>query len=130
MLAVAAGVGALLLLTAAAHPQTTVPGLVVSSVSLSFMFFLWRAKTTAAVALGSKTVASDAACSLACIMLSGVLFVGSLLFALFAALWWADAAAALVLAVLIGREGLETIEHARKAEFTGGCGCGDSSCSP
>ena len=35
-----------------------------------------------------------AACSLVCIQLSAVLFLGSLLFALLPSLWWADAVAA------------------------------------
>ncbi|HLP31292.1 MAG TPA: hypothetical protein VK150_08015, partial [Geothrix sp.] len=71
-LALTAGIagGALLQLTAQRHPPTTVPGLVISLLSLSFMVFLWRAKLQAARALDSATVAADAACSLACIQLS------------------------------------------------------------
>lgn len=129
LLAVATAAGSALQLVAGRHPETTVPGLVVAVVSLSFMYFLWAAKQKAAAALGSKTVATDAACSLACIKLSAVLFAGSLLVVVVPAIWWADAAAALVLAALIGREGWETIENARRPDFDGGCGCGDDACS-
>ncbi|WP_243288120.1 cation transporter [Geothrix terrae] len=122
----AAGIagGAVLQLTARAHPPTTVPGLVISALSLAFMVFLWRAKLRAAQALDSATVAADAACSLACIQLSVVLFAGSLLFLIAPALWWVDAAAALGLAFLIGKEGLGMTRAAKSSCFTGGCGCG------
>ena len=122
----AAGIagGAVLQLTARAHPPTTVPGLVISALSLAFMVFLWRAKLRAAQALDSATVAADAACSRACIQLSVVLFAGSLLFLLAPALWWVDAAAALGLAFLIGKEGLGMTRAAKSSCFTGGCGCG------
>lgn len=108
------------------HPLTTLPGVVVSSLSLSFMFLLWRSKRTLARLLESATVMKDADCSLACIKLSVVLFAGSFLFFMAPSLWWADAAAALVLAFIIGREGWETIKAARKATFSGGCGCSHS----
>ncbi|WP_243314741.1 cation transporter [Geothrix paludis] len=122
----AAGIagGAVLQLTARAHPPTTVPGLVISALSLAFMVFLWRAKLRAAQALDSATVAADAACSRACIQLSVVLFAGSLLFLIAPALWWVDAAAALGLAFLIGKEGLGMTRAAKSSCFTGGCGCG------
>lgn len=116
--------GALLQLAAREHPPTTVPGLVISALSLSFMVFLWRAKLRTAKALDSATVEADAACSRACIQLSAVLFAGSLAFLLAPALWWVDAAAALALALLIAREGWGMVKAARSEHFTGGCGCG------
>ncbi|MFN7956733.1 MAG: cation transporter [Holophagaceae bacterium] len=125
-LALAAGIagGAVLQLVARRHPPTTLPGLVISALSLACMVFLWRAKQRAAQALDSATLEADAACSLACIQLSTVLFAGSLLFLLLPTLWWVDAAAALGLAALIGREGLAMVRAARSPAFTGGCGCG------
>lgn len=124
VLAVLTAVGAVAQIAAGRHPSTTIPGAVIALVSLSFMFSLWFAKKRAAVALSSKTVAADAACSLACIKLSGVLLVGAVVYALAPALWWVDAAAAFVIAVFIAREGKEMIEHARSKDFDGGgCGC-------
>lgn len=116
--------GAMLQLAAREHPPTTLPGLIISALSLSFMVFLWRAKLLAARGLDSATVAADAACSRACIQLSGVLFAGSLVFVALPSLWWVDAVAALVLALLIGREGLGMVRAAQGDGFTGGCGCG------
>ncbi len=115
--------GALLQLAGRRHPPTTVPGLVISALSLAFMVFLWRAKLKTAKGLDSAAVAADAACSRACIQLSAVLFAGSLAFLAAPALWWTDASAALVLALLIAREGLGMVRAARSACFTGGCGC-------
>lgn len=105
------------------HPHTTLPGVVISTASLSFMVYLWRAKLRTARVLDSATLRADAACSLACIQLSAVLLAGSLAFALAPELWWADAAAGFGLAVLIAREGLGMIQAARKPDFQGGCGC-------
>lgn len=122
-LAFGIGGGALLQMITQRHPPTTVPGLVISALSLSFMAFLWRAKLQAAKALDSATLEADAACSLACIQLSVVLFTGSLVFLVFPALWWVDAAAALGLALLIAREGHGMIRAAKSEAFTGGCGC-------
>ena len=123
-LGIAVAGGALLQLAGRRHPPTTVPGLVISVLSLSFMVFLWQAKLRAARALDSATVAADAACSRACIQLSAVLFAGSLLFLLAPTLWWVDAVAALALSLLIAREGWGMMKAARSAAFTGGCGCG------
>lgn len=123
LLALGTAIGAALQLASLKTPYTTVPGLVVSVVSLGFMFGLWRAKLRAARALDSRTLEGDAACSLACIQLSTVLFTGSLLFLVVPALWWVDGVAALVLAGFIGKEGVQGIRGALKKDFTGGCGC-------
>jgi divalent metal cation (Fe/Co/Zn/Cd) transporter len=123
--ALAAGTlaGALLQLGSGGHPSSSLPSLVVSGVSLSFMFFLWKAKQAAATALDSKALAMDAECSRACIQLSGVLLAGSLLYVAVPSLWWADAVAALALAALIGREGWQGWRAASRPDFQGGCGC-------
>ncbi len=105
------------------HPDTTLPGTIISLVSLSFMFFLWKAKATIGKQLDSATVMADAQCSLACIKLSGILFAGSVVYWLLPALWWLDSVMALTLAVLIAIEGRELIQNSRKEDFKGGCGC-------
>ncbi len=104
------------------HPTTTLPGVIVAGISLSFMFFLWKAKVQVAEKLGSSVMRSDASCSLACIKLSVILFVGSLLYFLLPSLWWADSLAAIILSFFIGMEGLEIIEESRKGK-SGTCGC-------
>ena len=123
LLALVTATGALAQLRTGGHPATTLPGLLISTVSLSFMFFLWRAKANLAKKLDSSTVLKDADCSLACIKLSAVLFAGSVIFMADAGLWWSDAVAAIVLSLLIAWEGVGTIRGALKPNFVGGCNC-------
>jgi divalent metal cation (Fe/Co/Zn/Cd) transporter len=125
-LGVGVAVGSVIELATGGHPDSTVPGVIVSGLSIALMLFLWRAKRSVALALDSRTLLADAACSRSCLQLSVILLAGSLLYAVFPALWWADSAAAIALAVLIGREGWESIQAARKPDFTGGC-CGGCS---
>jgi divalent metal cation (Fe/Co/Zn/Cd) transporter len=87
------------------------------------MFWLWDAKKKTARALDSAALLQDAACSFACIKLSLVLLAGSLLYLAAPSLWWADPVAGLVLAALIGKEGLDAVKASRRPDFTGGCGC-------
>ena len=126
LLALAAGTaaGAVPPLLRHAPPGTTLPGLVISAASLAVMFVLWRAKVRTASALDSPAMRSDAACSLACMRLSSVILVGSGLFWMSPRLWWCDAAAALLISVLIAKEGLEGFRASFRPEFSGGCGCG------
>lgn len=123
LLALITSAGALAQLRKGGHPGTTLSGLIISAVSLSFMFFLWSAKTRIAKKLDSSAVLKDADCSLACIKLSVVLFAGSLIFMIAPALWWSDGVAAIVLSLLIAWEGVGTIRGALKPDFAGGCGC-------
>jgi len=123
LLALGTALGAALQLGSHRHPVTTLPGLVISSLSLGFMFWLWRAKRQAANTLDSRTLRGDAACSLACIQLSIVLLAGSLAFLLAPSLWWVDAVAAIGLSAFIAKEGVSSIRAALDPNFSGGCGC-------
>jgi divalent metal cation (Fe/Co/Zn/Cd) transporter len=120
------GVGTILgsgwLLWTHQHPESTLAGSIIATASLSFMFWLWRSKLAAATALGSRTLHQDAACALGCIALSATLLIGSAAYAVAPGLWWVDAVAALVIAVLIAREGLGGL-HAIMGGRTAGCGC-------
>lgn len=125
LLILAAGttLGSVLQLISHRHPGTTVPGIVVSLVSLTAMFLLWRSKLRTAVALDSRALRSDAACSFACMQLSLVILVGSLLFWWSPHLWWVDAATALVVSALIAKEGWGGFRASLAIDFSGGCGC-------
>ena len=123
LLALGTAAGSALQLAARRHPGSTLPGLGVAILSAGVMVLLWRGKKAAARALDSQALAGDATCSLVCLQLSLVLFLGSLAYGFRPSLWWADAAAALVLSAFIGREGWEMVAAARKPDFKGGCGC-------
>lgn len=123
ILATTTVVASALQLYSGSHPDTTWPGVVIAGVSLSFMGVLWKTKSTVAEALNDAALRADAACSRGCLELSVVLLAGSLLYALVPSLWWLDSVAALVLAVLIGREGLGTWRASQQPEATGCGGC-------
>ena len=123
LLAAGTATGAAAQILTGTHPDSSLPALLISAVSLSIMGGLWQAKRAAAQALGSRTLEMDAACSLACIQLSGVLLLGAAVYTLVPALWWVDAAAAAVLAALIGREGWTGWGASGRDDFSGGCGC-------
>ncbi len=102
------------------HPVTTLPGLLISALSLTTMLFLWSTKLKAAKKLGSTTALNDASCTLACIKLSAVLFAGSLIYLVVPKLWWIDSAAAIALAVFIAQEGWGIVRNK---------GCSNCSCA-
>lgn len=88
--------------------EHSIPGIVLACVSLIVMPLLSRAKRTVGNALGSAAMHADAKQTDFCVYLSAILLVGLLLNALFG-LWWADPIAALIMAPIIAKEGLEGI---------------------
>lgn len=105
------------------HPETTMPGLIVALASISVMFYLWRAKLRVAKALDSSTLEKDAVCTLVCIRLSFVLLAGSLLFLVAPDFWWLDAVCAILIGLMIMKEGVDTVRATYRENFSGGCGC-------
>lgn len=118
ILTVALPVGAILSIVYDHRPEATVAGVVISLLSILTMWFLIQAKRRAGTALGSEAVLADANCTMACLQLSLVLFVASILYELFH-LPYIDAIGAFVIAWLVFKEGRESFEKAR----TGNCGC-------
>ena len=105
-------------------PETGVVNILIGAISVAFMSVLYICKTRVALALPSSTVEADAQCALFCAQLSAVLLVGAVVFRAAPSVWWFDSATALVIALMIGKEGVETVRASRKKDFTGaGCGC-------
>ncbi|CAG8440167.1 9544_t:CDS:1 [Ambispora gerdemannii] len=109
------------------HPETGIAGLIISIISLSFMGFLYLSKKNLAKNLNSSTMASEAQCSLACIKITVVVFLGSILYVIWKDGWWLDSAAALILGLFFVKEGVEMIIWARSKNFSGGCCKGEES---
>ena len=103
------------------RPETTVWGVVVALVSMSFMWLLIHHKTRVGTALNSPAILADAACSRACLYLSVALLIASAGFEL-TGIGSLDAIGALLIAWLTWKEGRESFAKARGM----GCGC---SCS-
>ena len=92
------------------RPEQSVAGLAVTAAALVVMPLLALAKLRTGQALGNRTLIADAAESAFCAFTSGAALLGV---ALNAGLgwWWADPAAALVIAALAVKEGLEAWEE-------------------
>eukprot|EP00040_Diaphanoeca_grandis_P035520 m.223614 g.223614 ORF g.223614 m.223614 type:complete len:807 (+) comp33408_c0_seq3:165-2585(+) len=121
-LALSAIAGAIWTLAERETPKATTAGIVIASISLSFMFGLWWAKMNAAIILDSRTLEADANCSFGCITLSIVLLLGSVLFEATPMLWFADATAAIIIALVIGWDGVGELRASLRSDFDG-CGC-------
>ena len=102
-------------------PETTLWGVVISLVSMSFMWMLIHHKTVVGKALDSPAILADAACSRACLYLSVVLLTASAGYEL-TGIGSLDAIGSLGIAWLTWKEGREAFAKARGM----GCGC---SCS-
>jgi divalent metal cation (Fe/Co/Zn/Cd) transporter len=92
-------------------PDATLPGVIISALSISFMWFLIHHKTKVGRALNSPAILADAACSRACVYLSLVLLAASLGYEL-TGIGSLDALGALFIAWLTWREGRESFQKA------------------
>jgi divalent metal cation (Fe/Co/Zn/Cd) transporter len=88
------------------RPMYSAVGLVVLAVSMIVMPALWLAKRNVARAMGSATLAADAAETLVCVYLGVPVLLGLLANAALG-WWWMDPLAGLVVATLAAREGRE-----------------------
>ena len=93
-----------------ARPEASTAGLIVTAAALLVMPLLALAKQRTGQALGNRTLITDAAESKLCALTSGAALLGVGLNA-WLGWWWADPAAALVIAALAVREGLEAWEN-------------------
>lgn len=91
----------------AEHPEVSVLGMVLTGTSLTGMPILGAAKQRLAETLGSSATHGEGAQNLLCAYLAGAVFLGLAANALFG-LWWLDPVAALFIAGVAVREGLET----------------------
>jgi hypothetical protein len=82
--------------------------LIVSASALVLMVAIWLPKQYFAHALNKNSAMAGEAtrtCSLSCIQITIILFVGSLIFRLWTKGWWVDGATALILGARFGWEG-------------------------
>lgn len=89
-------------------PEASLVGIAIAALSLVVMPLLARAKRRVAAAIESRAMEADSRQTDICAYLSAILLGGLALNALFG-WWWADPAAALVMAPIIAREGVEAL---------------------
>lgn len=123
LLAVGLGVTAIYNLFSGHKPETTLPGLIISVISIAMMWLLVAGKRKVGRALNSLPILADANCTLVCIYMSVVLLASSLIFEL-TGFGFVDSIGALGLIYFSVREGREAFEKARGIE----CSCEDEDC--
>jgi divalent metal cation (Fe/Co/Zn/Cd) transporter len=101
-------------------PTTTMPGLIISLVSIAVMWFLVLGKRKVGRALNSQPILSDANCTMVCIYMSVVLLASSLIYQL-TGFGFVDSIGALGLIYFSYSEGKEAFEKAAGLE----CDCED-----
>jgi len=94
-------------LISAEHPEVSALGMVLTASSVIGMPLLGIAKQNVALQLGSQATHGEGTQNLLCAYLAAAVFLGLAGNALFGA-WWLDPIAALVIAAIAIREGLET----------------------
>jgi divalent metal cation (Fe/Co/Zn/Cd) transporter len=93
-------------------PETTLWGVVVALISISFMWYLIHEKTKVGTVLKSPAILADAACSRACVYMSVVLLLSSFGYEL-TGIGSLDAIGALLISWLTFKEGRESFEKAK-----------------
>jgi divalent metal cation (Fe/Co/Zn/Cd) transporter len=99
-------------------PETTLPGLVISLISITIMWLLVTGKRRVGRALDSSPILSDANCTMVCIYMSIVLLVSSLVYQ-FTGFGFVDSLGAIGLIYFSVNEGKEAFEKAAGME----CAC-------
>jgi divalent metal cation (Fe/Co/Zn/Cd) transporter len=95
-------------LVSGSAPDASPVGIVLTAVSIVVMLWLARAKRQTGEALGSRALIADSMQTYACWYLSVTALAGLVLNAALG-WWWADPVAALAIAVILVREGLEAL---------------------
>ena len=123
ILAAGLGVTAVYNIIIGHKPETTLPGLIISVISIAMMWGLVAGKRKVGRELQSMPILADANCTLVCIYMSVVLLVSSLIYEL-TGFGFVDSLGAIGLIYFSYNEGKEAFEKAAGME----CGCEDEEC--
>lgn len=104
-------------------PETTLPGLIISIISISVMWALVAGKRKVGRALNSMPILADANCTMVCIYMSVVLLVSSFIYQL-TGFGFVDSLGAAGLIYFSIKEGREAFDKAKGLE----CACEDEDC--
>ena len=117
MLAVGLGATSLYNLFTAHKPTTTLPGFVISLISIAIMWALVVGKRKTGHALNSSPILADANCTMVCVYMSIILLASSLIYQ-FTGFGFVDSLGALGLIYFSINEGKESFEKAASLEDT------------
>ncbi len=116
-------VGAILAFIYQAEPSTTIAGIIISTLSILTMYFLYSEKLKVGKKLNSEPIISDAKCTKTCFYLSFILLGSSLIYELFH-IPYIDAIGSLGIAWYAWSEGKESFEKAHTKKLS----CADDCC--
>lgn len=105
-------------------PETTLPGLVISVISIAVMWALVMGKRKVGRELNSMPILADANCTMVCIYMSVVLLASSFIYQL-TGFGFVDSLGALGLIYFSVNEGRESFDKAKGLE----CDCEDENCN-
>ena len=118
LLSVGLGISAVYNILTGHKPETTLPGLVISLISIAIMWLLVTGKRRVGRALDSSPILADANCTMVCIYMSIVLLASSLVYQ-FTGFGFVDSLGAVGLIYFSVNEGKEAFEKAAGME----CAC-------
>src|SRR6266849_7593431 len=98
--------------------EHSIPGIILACVSLVAMPILSRAKKQVGKELGSAAMNADAKQTDFCVYLSAILLAG-LLFNAALGWWWADPTAALIMVLIVAKEGVEAMKGETCCDYHG-----------
>lgn len=113
-------IGSVLNIIHKVKPETTLPGIIIASVSIATMYWLMTSKLKVGKALNSDAMIADANCTKTCFYLSFILLVSSGLYELFSIAYF-DILGSLGIAYFAFREGKESFEKAKSDKLL--CNC-------
>lgn len=108
--------GAVINIIGQVNPSTTIPGLIISIISILTMYFLMNAKLKVGRELNSQAIIADANCTKTCLQLSVILLASSLLYQAFHILY-IDVIGSIGIAYLSFKEGRESFEKAKTGKI-------------
>ena len=109
-------IGAVINVIEQVKPETTIPGVIISLISIITMYFLMNAKLKVGEGLKSDAIIADAKCTKTCLQLSVILLAASLLYQVFHILY-IDTLGTVAIAWLSFQEGRESFEKANRSDF-------------
>jgi hypothetical protein len=112
LLAAGLVLGAIVNVIEKVNPSSTIPGLIISIISISTMYFLMNAKMKVGAELKSDAIIADAKCTKTCLQLSIILLAASILYQVFHILY-IDTLGTAGIAYLSFKEGKESFEKAK-----------------
>jgi len=103
-------------------PSTTLPGVIITGISIVVMIWLVISKRQTGKKLDSPPIIADANCTLVCVYMSVVVLISSLFFEIFH-IGWIDLLGTAGIILFSVKEGAEAFEKAKRQVY--GCSCGD-----